>query len=205
MHPNAAFRTKLSPEDEQLLLAQWVRDIGFGSIFLTTPDGPRVAHAPFVLNEGKLQFHLARGNALTKYLDGSVALAVVNGPDAYISPDYYEGANQVPTWNYIAIEMEGRTQRLDTNGLIAQLDRLSEQQEAHLLPKKLWTRDKMDDGIFRKMLDAIVGFEIDITIWRPTFKLSQNKPADERARVADALEARGDQKMAALIRGLPLS
>ncbi len=205
MHPNAAFRTKLDPEAEHELLVHWVQEIGFGTIFLTTPDGPRVAHAPFVCADGKLQFHLARGNALTKHIAGSVALAVAAGPDAYVSPDYYTAANQVPTWNYIAIEMEGPVRMLDEDGLIAQLDTLSALHEARLLPKKPWTREKMDDGIFRKMLGAIVGFEMEITTWRPTFKLSQNKPADDRARVADALEARGEGQMAELIRGLAAS
>jgi transcriptional regulator len=205
MHPNAAFRTKLPPEAEHELLVQWVSDIGFGTIFLTTPDGPRVAHAPFVCTGGKLQFHLARGNALTKHIAGSVALAVANGPDAYVSPDYYAGANQVPTWNYVAIEMEGPVRTLDDDGLIAQLDALSALHEERLLPKKPWTRGKMDDDIFRKMLGAIVGFEMEIATWRPTFKLSQNKPVEERARVADALDAREDGAMAQLIRGFPLS
>ncbi len=201
MHPNAAFRTKLPPEEERKLLAAWVRDIGFGTIFLTTPDGPRVAHAPFVCAGNTLQFHLARGNAVTKYIAGSVALALVNGPDSYVSPDYYAGANQVPTWNYVAIEMEGAVRMLDDDGLIAQLDNLSALHEERLLPKKPWTRDKMDDDIFRKMLGAIVGFEMEISTWRPTFKLSQNKPVDERVRVADAVEARGERHMAQLIRG----
>jgi transcriptional regulator len=146
--------------------------------------------------------HLARGNALTKHIAGSVALAVVNGPDGYVSPDYYTAANQVPTWNYVAIEMEGPVRMLDDDGLIAQLDNLSALHEDRLLPKKPWTRDKMDDDVFRKMLSAITGFEMEITAWRPTFKLSQNKPTDERARVADALEARGEGQMAQLIRGL---
>ncbi len=201
MHPNAAFRTKLSPEAEHELLTKWVQEIGFGTLFLTTSDGPRVAHAPFVCSGNTLQFHLARGNALAKLIAGSVALAVAGGPDAYVSPDYYVGANQVPTWNYVAIEMEGPVRMLDDDGLIAQLDDLSALHEERLLPKKPWTRDKMDDGIFRKMLGAIVGFEMDIAEWRPTFKLSQNKPADERLRVADALEQRGDTKMAQLVRG----
>jgi transcriptional regulator len=205
MHPNAAFRTKLPPEAEHQLLAAWVRKIGFGTIFLTTPDGPRVAHAPFVCAGDTLQFHLAQGNALTKHIAGSAALAVVHGPDAYVSPDYYAGANQVPTWNYVAIEMEGRVRMLDDDGLIAQLDNLSALHEERLLPKKPWTRDKMDEDIFRKMLGAIVGFEMKITAWRPTFKLSQNKPTDERTRVADALDERGEPRMAQLIRGLPLS
>jgi transcriptional regulator len=43
---------------------------------------------------------------------------------------------------------------------------------------------------------GIVGFEMEVLAWRPTFKLSQNKPADERARVADGLEASGHPAIA---------
>ncbi len=78
MHPAAAFRS-----DDRALMASLVEEIGFGMVFATTPDGPRVAHTPLLLTgDGALQFHLARGNALTRHLDGMEALALVNGPDA---------------------------------------------------------------------------------------------------------------------------
>ena len=38
---------------------------------------------------------------------------------------------------------------------------------------------------------GIVGFEMEVRAWRPTFKLSQNKTAEDRAAVAEALEAQG--------------
>ena len=200
MHPNVAFRTKLAPEEERQYLVQWVRDIGFGSIFMTTPDGPRVAHAPFVCADGKLQFHLARGNALTKHIAGSVALAVAGGPNGYVSPDYYIAANQLPTWNYISIELEGPVRAMDQEGLIALLDDLGAVNEAKLAPKEPWTRDKMDDAKFHKMLGGIIGFEMEVMAWRPTLKLSQNKTEAERMRVADELEKLGKKAMAHFMR-----
>ena len=110
MHPNSAFRPRQDDLAELL-----VRDLGFAAIFAKTPDGPRVAHAPVVLRDDRttLQFHLARGNALTRHLGGANALAVVQGPDAYVSASWYADADQVPTWNYVAIEMEGVTRKLD--------------------------------------------------------------------------------------------
>src|SRR3546814_20484884 len=71
------------------------------------------SHAPVVLSDDRttLQFHLARGNALTRHLGGAIALAVVQGPDAYVSASWYAEADQVPTWNYVAIEMEGVVDR----------------------------------------------------------------------------------------------
>ncbi len=199
MHPNSAFRPRQDDLAELL-----VREIGFAAVFAATPDGPRVAHAPVVLSDDRttLQFHLARGNALTRHLDGATALAVVQGPDAYVSASWYEAADQVPTWNYVAIEMEGVVSKLDDAALIAQLDTLSAVHEARVGANPPWTRDKMNPALFSKMTGAIIGFELRITAWRPTIKLSQNKPADERERVAKGLDATGHGALAQLMRHL---
>ncbi|WP_422062335.1 FMN-binding negative transcriptional regulator [Sphingopyxis sp.] len=200
MHPNPAFR----PQQDDLA-ALFVREIGFAAIFAGTPDGPRVAHAPVVLGDDAttLQFHLARGNGLTKHLDGANALVVVQGPDAYISANWYaDAAMAVPTWNYIAVEMEGTARKLDDGGLVAQLDALSALHEARVGESPPWTREKMDPNYFGRLTGAITGFEMRITAWRPTLKLSQNKPADERERLAAKVEASGHGAVAHLMRQL---
>lgn len=199
MHPNSAFRPRQDDLAELL-----VREIGFAAVFAATPDGPRVAHAPVVLSDDRatLKFHLARGNALSRHLDGATAIAVVQGPDAYVSASWYEAADQVPTWNYVAIEMEGVVSKLDDAALIAQLDTLSAAHEARVGANPPWTRDKMNPALFSKMTGAIIGFELRITAWRPTIKLSQNKPADERERVAKGLDATGHGALAQLMRHL---
>jgi transcriptional regulator len=199
MHPNASFRW----EDRDALRI-FAREIGFGTVFAATPDGPRVAHVPFVfLDNDRIGFHLARGNSLTKHMDKVEALFVVNGPDGYISPDYYGIDDQVPTWNYLALELQGPVRRMSVEELTAQVDALSAEQESRLAPKPEWTRDKMSDGLFDKMLGAIVGFEMTVTAWRSTAKFGQNKPAEARGLAADALDARGNKAMAHLMRNLP--
>lgn len=199
MHPNAAFRW-----DDREAMRAFAAEIGFGTLFLTTPDGPRVAHVPFVfLGDDRLAFHLARGNAITKHLDGGEALFVVNGPDGYISPDWYGIPDQVPTWNYVALELQGQARKMDETALIAQADMLSEMNEKRLTPKQVWTRDKMADGLFDKMLRGIVGFEMTITAWRSTVKLGQNKSAEVRTAAADGAEAAGNRAIAHLMRNLP--
>jgi len=199
MHPNSAFRPRQDDLAELL-----VREIGFAAIFANTPDGPRVAHTPVVLSDDRttLQFHLARGNALTRHLDGANALAVVQGPDAYVSASWYAEADQVPTWNYVTIEMEGLARKLDDSALVALLDTLSAQHEARVGANPPWTRAKMNPALFSKMTGAITGFEMRIAAWRPTIKLSQNKSADERARVIEGVEATGHGALAQLMRHL---
>ena len=117
--------------------------------------------------------------------------------DAYISPDWYESADQVPTWNYVSIEAEGSVIALDDAGLVALLDDLSAQEEARLAPKPAWTRGKMSPGRFEAMTRAIIGARLTIERLEGTTKLSQNKSETDRAAVAAAL---GDHPIAALVR-----
>ena len=199
MHPNPAFR----PKDEDIA-ALLVREIGFAAIFLTTPDGPRVAHVPVLLaaDDRTLRFHLARGNALTKHLDGATALAVVQGPDAYVSPADYGDDAQVPTWNYVTVELEGRARQTSRDALITLLDDVSAAHEGRIAADPPWTRAKMDPAQFSRMVDAIIGFEIDVTAWRTTLKLSQNKAPYMASRVQTALAARGHGALAQLMQHL---
>jgi transcriptional regulator len=199
MHPNPIFRW-----EDRRSLAAFAEQIGFGTVFAATSDGPRVAHVPFVfLDEERIGFHVARGNGIAKHLHGSEALLVVNGPDGYISPDWYGIDDQVPTWNYLALELQGPVTKMDRDTLIAQADALSAQHEARLAPKPEWTRGKMADGLFDQMLGAIIGFELKPTAWRGTAKLGQNKSQAVRIAAADGAEAAGNRALAHLMRNLP--
>lgn len=198
MHPNPSFRW----EDRDAMRA-FVREIAFGQLFAATPDGPRVAQVPVVwIDDATIGLHIARGNALTRHLDGTTAVFAVLGPDGYISPDWYGlGPDQVPTWNYTAVELEGTVRRLDRDALTAQVDRLSAENEARL-PKPAWTRDKMDPRKYAALLNGIVGFTLAVTAWRGTLKLGQNKPESARLAAADASEAAGRRGIAQLMRSL---
>lgn len=197
MHPNPLFRS-----EDRALFETLIDEIGFGMVFMATPDGPRVAHTPLLsTGDGAVQFHLARGNALTKWLDGSSALVTVNGPDAYISPRWYADRATVPTWNYVSLELDGRVRRMESEGLDALLYALIQRHEARLGGAQ-WSAEETPPDMWRKLLGAIVGFELEVLAWRPTFKLSQNKSAAERAAIADALDANGSPALAHLMRTL---
>lgn len=198
MHPNAAFRS-----EDRALFETLIEEVGFGMVFAATPDGPRVAHTPLLSSgDGAVQFHLARGNALTRHLDGTSALALVNGPDGYVSARWYADPAQVPTWNYVALELEGRVRRIDDEGLLALLEGLSNRHESRIEQGTAWTMDKVPEAKLHGLLKAIVGFEMEVQAWRPTLKLSQNKPAEERTRVIAGLEASGSAAIAQLMRNL---
>lgn len=200
MHPDPKFRW-----EDRAAMRDFVEEIGFGTLFAATPDGLRAAHVPAVfLDDDRIGVHVSRGNGIARHLDGMDALFVVNGPDAYVSPDWYGIPDQVPTWNYLAVELEGRVTRMDRDQLVDQIDRLSAMHEARLAPKPEWTRAKMSPGVVDKMLNALAGFTIEIRGWRGTKKLGQNKDEAVRLAAADGVEAAGSRAIAHLMRTLPL-
>lgn len=200
MHPNPAFR-----KDDRALLESLLEEIGFGMIFALTPNGPRVAHVPLLwAKDGAVQFHLSRGNALTKHLDGATALALVNGPDGYVSPRWYSdgGAEQVPTWNYVALELEGRVRQMDEKGLVDLITALSDKHEGRITTGTPWTMDKLSEKRRKGLVASIVGFELEIQAWRETLKLSQNKSELDRVALTAGLESEGALAIAHMMRNL---
>ncbi len=194
-HPNRTFCWTDAPA-----MRRFVATRGFAHLFVAEDGAPTVAHVPVTVTEaGTLRFHLARANRIVPRLDGAIALASIAGDDFYVSPDWYGSADQVPTWNYRAVEVEGRIARLDDAALTAQIDALGDRFERDLMPKPVWTRAKMTPGRFEAMLEAILGFELTPSAWRGTIKLGQNKPAADRAALAGALRARGHAAEALLV------
>lgn len=157
MHPDGRFRV-----DDRAVLLDLLRANPFVTIAASVGGRPFVAQSPVVIRdldgEIALDFHLSRGNVLTPHLtQGFRAVVLATGLDAYISPDWYESADQVPTWNYQSVEAEGSVAPLNDAELIALLDDLSAREEARLLPKPPWTRDKMKPGKFDALLRGIQG------------------------------------------------
>lgn len=197
MHPARLFH-----QTDDAALAALVAESGLALIVGVAHGRPVIAHAPVLLEGRRLRFHLSRGNALTPVLAaaGASALVVVTGPDAYVSPDWYGLDDQVPTWNYLSVEMEGPVAALDDAAAASLLDGLSARFEAPLAPKPPWTRHKMTPGRFEAMLGGIVAFEMAVARFEGTWKLSQNKPAGAIAGAAAALEARPDPASRAIAR-----
>lgn len=197
MHPNPLFRS-----DDRALLEALIEEIGVGTVYLTTPDGPRAALTPLLsTGDGAVQFHLARGNALTRHLDGATALIAVNGPDGYISPRWYANRDTVPTWDYVALELEGRVRRMADEGLDAFLYTLIAKHEGRT-PGEPWRAEEASPEMWARLLRGIVGFEMEVLAWRPTIKLSQKKSPEEREIIAAGLEAAGSPALAQLMRTL---
>lgn len=155
-------------------------------------------HVPVVLDAdrgaiGTLRFHLARANPTSEALEaGREVLMVFVGPHTYISPDWYANENLVPTWNYAVVHAYGVPRILDDAQLRRLLEDLSASQEGRL-PKPPWTMDKMPSALVDKMCKAIVGFELPVAELQSKWKFNQNRGADDRAGVTQALTELGGE------------
>ncbi len=185
MHPNPIFR---SADDQKNL--SFAEKRGFGSLSINGADGPLMAHVPFVLNASctKLAFHLMRSNPVAR-AGSQPALLSVNGPDGYISPDWYGEAQLVPTWNYIAVHVRGQLTVLEADALEPHLRELSDSFEQRLLPKPVWSLDKVSMENRAKMMRMLVPVELEITSIDATWKLGQNKPEAAIKGAAEGLKA----------------
>ncbi|MEM1265826.1 MAG: FMN-binding negative transcriptional regulator [Pseudomonadota bacterium] len=193
MHPNQAFR---APGRDANLAFAAAR--GFGVLTVSGPDGPLAAHVPFILDGPHWEAHLLRSNPLYRALEAPLpALVIVSGPDGYVSPDWYETPDQVPTWNYIAVHLRGTLRRLDPDGILAHSARLSAQFEGRL-EKRPWTLDKMSDGVAARMARAIAPVALDISSVEGTWKLNQNKDDVARHAAAAHMDETQGQELGAL-------
>lgn len=202
MHPNPAFRPE--PHTRNLNFA---RERGFGTLSINADQGPLISHIPFILNEAgtEAELHLVRSNPIARAVTAPTpAVIAVTGADGYISPDWYAVADQVPTWNYVAVHLRGTLHPMDHGLMRAQLDKLSGHFEQMLRPKPVWTADKMTKDVLERMMRQILPFRFDIAEVHGTWKLGQNKPDAVREAAARHLNASPVGQETALLTALML-
>ena len=136
---------------------------------------------------GRLIGHIARGNPQWSTAAAGVpALAIVHGPQAYVSPSWYESSRDhgkaVPTWNYTTVHFTGPvTFRADTRWLREVVTRLTERHEAGRAGR--WWVSDAPERYIAGQLRAIVGVELRVERIEAKDKLSQNRPEQDRAAV----------------------
>lgn len=172
------------------------------------PGGLFASHLPFIheAEKGRLLGHIARANPHPERApDGSDCLVIAQGPEAYVSPNWYPSkavdGRQVPTWNYEAVHVRGKLRWFsDPERLMEVLERLTERFEAGS-PRPWRVQDAPADYVER-LLRGIVGIEVEIVEITAKRKLSQNKSEADRAGVVAGLDAAGETAVAAAMRDI---
>lgn len=172
----------------------------------TTADGLIATHAPLMLDPdagpyGTLVGHVAKANPhIAK--PGVQTLVIFQGPEGYITPSYYaakkEHGKVVPTWNYAAVHAYGALETFDDpDRLLGVVTRLTERYEAER--EQPWAVSDAPADFVQGMLRAIVGVSLRIERLEGKVKMSQNRPAADRAGVVEGLSADGQYALSAAV------
>jgi transcriptional regulator len=151
---------------------------------------------------GTLAGHLSRGNGQWRRADAGVpALAIFLGPEAYVSPSWSATKRQtgkvVPTWNYVAVHAYGELRFFEAaERLGALVTRLTEMHEAARTAP--WAVADAPAEFIRSQLKGIVGFELPIARLEGKWKMSQNRPAEDRTGTIEGLRREGGPDAAAV-------
>jgi transcriptional regulator len=202
-YPPSAFR-----ETRQDVLIDFIRRTVFGHLITSGPEGPLAGGAPFVLRQGPegvtLEAHLARANPQCQN-HGVAALALFQGPDAYVRPGWYPSkardGKAVPTWDYISVQARGRLEVMDDPvWLRGHLDAISAQQEAPFADP--WSPADPPPGYVDALSRGIIGLRLLVTSLEGVWKLSQNHPTENRLGVIKGLGALEDDGARAIARAI---
>ncbi|MHA6287376.1 FMN-binding negative transcriptional regulator [Maricaulis sp. CAU 1757] len=180
--------------DDQAQMRSFIRANDFAILLIPGEPDLAATHIPMRLADERevLIGHVARMNPASEaILAGKEAMAIFPGPHAYISPTWYADPSvNVPTWNYVTVHVHGKLVPLAgteaERSLSAQIADFEEEWRITDIPEPRRTR----------LEAAIQCFELEITRMEGKAKLSQNKSLSERARLIEALQARGEHAIA---------
>jgi transcriptional regulator len=183
-------------EERVPALHEAIRQIALATLVTLGPDGVEASHVPMLIDPepapfGTLRGHLARANPQWRRVAaGTQALAIFLGPETYITPSWYAtkraSGKVVPTWNYVAVHAYGALRIVDDAAwLLALVTRLTATHEAGRAQP--WAVSDAPADYIAGMVKAIIGFELPIARLEGKWKMSQNRPAEDRAGVVEGL------------------
>lgn len=177
-----------SVEDKETIY-QFIENHSFGIIISHGGEEFHDTHTPLYATPelNVLYGHIAKANSQWKDWQANAGVKVLfHGPHTYISPNYYVGSFNVPTWNYTAVSISGVVEILDSleekKKVIQSLVAKNEEN----FPKP-WKLDESDERVMN-LFNAIVCFRVNVQKIEAKFKLNQNKDIEERQSVIKHLK-----------------
>ena len=155
----------------------FIKKYNFGLLVSQQENRPYGTHLPFLIKENPekellLLTHLARANEQWQQIESQEVMVVFSQPHTYISSSWYERTN-VPTWNYLAVHVYGKTNIIEGKELEDALRQLVDKYESDR-PDRFSLED-LTEAQLKGQMSAIVGLEIKVQEIQASFKLSQNR------------------------------
>lgn len=159
-------------ENDQAILKALIKNYPLAQVICCNNSEITTSYLPLLWkNKDELVGHLDLNNPQVKLLqEGKKVNVVFNGPQGYISPSHFT-SNELPTFNYCKIEVEGiifpiSNERLK-NEIISLTQLLEGEETAYQLT--------LDEKRLHSLVNYIFGFKIKISSIQGRFKMSQDK------------------------------
>jgi transcriptional regulator len=169
-------------------MVAFMKRFSFATIVTVKNNFQTATHLPFLVREVDntvvLTSHFARANKQWEEIEANPVLVIFSEPHAFISPKHYDKAQNVPTWNYVAVHAYGRGKILpEPHQAVPVLEQMIETFEASY--RQQW--DSLPVEFKERAVNGIMAFEITVTELQGKNKLSQNKTEAERHRIIETL------------------
>jgi transcriptional regulator len=193
-------------QEEVSVMRAYLVENPFAALVVNTIDGPSVDHIPLEFDatsgsDGRLVGHIARSNPLWREFGSGPGLAVFSAHHGYVSPDWYvsraSDPRVVPTWNYAAVHVSGTLRFFhDADRIKELLVRLTDRFES--ARPRPWRMSDAPAEFVERLVGGVVGVELQIDRMEGKWKLSQNRPREDRDGVMAGLRREGGANGAAL-------
>ncbi len=175
------YQPKSFIESDQNKLYSLIENYPFATLVAKKDAEIEISHLPLLLDRenGQLLGHIAKANPFLEYILAAQQVTVIfHGPHGYISPSWYhDPTDNVPTWNYAVVHIEGKLVATTESELVLLLDQLYLQHDENDTPIN-WQNPKIS-----AKLNGIAGFKIEIEKITGKYKLSQNRSFEDRSGV----------------------
>lgn len=169
---------------------------GFATLISQADNSLMATHTPLMIKEDEngsklLTGHISKANLQKEtFNSSSEVLAIFIEHHAYVSSSWYDHIN-VPTWNYIAVHVYGKTRIIEGEELYKSLESLVKKYEGE--SANAFSIKDMPEKMLKNEMNGIVGFDIEVSKVEASYKLSQNRNDDDYQNIIRKLEERGDE------------
>jgi len=184
-------------ENDEQVIRTFVEQHPFAFLTGCDPHGMPVATQVPVFMERRdgrlfLSGHIMKNTDHHKaFLHNANVLAVFTGSHSYVSARWYSDPNIPSTWNYMSVHARGRIRFLDDAGLEAVLQKSSLHFEGND-PESPTVFANLAPELTKKLMKAIVAFEVEVEKLDHVFKLSQDRDDSSYRNIIDKLMEQGE-------------
>jgi transcriptional regulator len=182
---------KIFKKENSEQVIEFVKENSFATLISTDGERPFASHLPIEVisqdGDSYLIGHLSKANSQIDSFKGCQnVLVTFLGANHYISPKWYSREN-VPTWNYIAVQISGEIELITENEALLRL--LSFQIDKHEDSVKSNLKlNELTPDLLSKEIKGVIGFRINIKNIDVAYKLSQNRNTIDYLNIISELQ-----------------